>query len=230
MALNITLAELLDRIRQRGEIRSNYVSDATMYDWINSGIAELHRGIVNINPDFYMADPSTVAVSSGTSTYSLPADFYMGRGADVQLEDSTWINMRKFNWGERNNLPYSTTERRWTTYRFTDADFRLTPEPAWSGNCRIWYVYTPPVLDNSDPGTSDVWDTIAGFDEHVILNCLVKYAGLAEDDPTVYASSLGKVEKQIYRCVQHRDIGEPDRIRDIRRERGLSIYPTYDRP
>ena len=79
--------------------------------------------------------------------------------------------------------------------------------------------------------TADTMDVIAGFDEYPVLSTCIKYAAIEESDPSVYMAQLGSVKESIRAAVRERDVGEPDRIRDVYQE-GLLDYgwPTYDKP
>ena len=112
MARTINFTTLETAIRARGEIRTAYVSQTVMGVWMNASIADLWTIINDINPDWLLADdPDTITVVSGTATYSLPADFYIARGYDVQETSSKWRSLKHFNWGERNRLQNSSAER-----------------------------------------------------------------------------------------------------------------------
>jgi len=218
--MNITATELIDRCKKRADIGT--VADATIYDWINGSIAELYRLIAHTNPDFYVTS-SDIAVRSGTSEYSLPSDFWFGFGVDVQLEDSTWANMRPFRWGDRNQLPHAT-DRRAARYQFNGSQIRFRPSVSWTSTVRVWYVPTPPQMATG----TDTWDTLAGFDEFVILSVAVKYCAKTEQDPSTFAAQLGALKNEIIGQVQTRDRAEPYYVRDVYRERDYT--PTYDNP
>lgn len=185
--------------------------------------------IVYYNPDAVTQSSWSGTYSIETGSYALPADFWLARGADVKDTGGYWANMLQFDWGERNVLQGSGTERCWTRYRVVNDSLLLLPTPDWTqaDGLRLWYVPTPTVLT----ADGDTWDTIAGFDEWVILNACIQGCAKEGTDPSVFLVQQQKVEQMISRAVAHRDVGEPGRVRDVYEERnGVAYFPTYWRP
>lgn len=184
---------------------------------------------------YYNADAATQSSWGGTYSietdrYALPADFWLARGCDVKDSSNYWANLLQFDWGERNLLQSGGTDRAWLRYRIINDSLVLMPTPDWTqeSGLRLWYIPTPTVLS----ADADTWDTVAGFDEWVVLDCCI--AGCAKEgtDPSVFMAQQQLVEKMIERAVmQGRDVSEPDRVRDVYGERnGIDYFPNYWRP
>jgi hypothetical protein len=186
--------------------------------------------IVYYNPDGATQSSWGGTYSVETNSYALPSDFWLARGVDLKDSANYWANLLQFNWGERNVLQGSGSERAWTRYRVVNDSLLLVPTPGWSeeSGLRLWYVPTATVLS----ADGDTWDTIAGFDEWVILNCCIQGCAKEGTDPSVFIVQQQRVEKMIERVVAiGRDVSEPGRVRDVYAERnGLDYYPTYWRP
>lgn len=230
MALNVSRDTLATAIRERGEIRSQFVSDAELLRWMNQSIAQLTRWIVGRCPDWYLSS-SLRDVTSGTATVTLPSDFWLERGVDIRVSGD-WRNMRPFNWGERNRLQNAGGAKEHLTYRIVGSSMYLYPVPGFTetGVIRLWYIPTPTQFAIAIGGAAENWDTIAGFDEWVILNCCVINCAKEESDPSVYIAQIQKLEGELSAIVQQRSVGEPDRVRDVEAESLFDIDPDYYRP
>jgi hypothetical protein len=183
--------------------------------------------IVEKNPDHFLAS-SDLDIVAGTDNYDLPADFWKAAGVDVN-DGGDWYPMRPFNWGERNAIHMTNASRRDVYYRIMGSKFRLAPPPSWSGtgSVRIWYIPAPPSVGATIDG-------IAGFEEYIVLHCIVQYCGKTEEDATLFASQLGVLKEKMTNTLV-RDDAEPDRVRDEWTEQGLwvtpaGVYPRLGRP
>lgn len=306
MSLTVALSTLRTNIRNRGEFRDKYITDAELTAMVNAALKELHWKIHALNQDYYadfkaynvIATPESgtgdsLAVSSGvvtltdagaafnvnipdcmitisgasnaanngrfpiisrtsgtaltftnangvnetssfsyqieTNRFSLPSDFWQANGCDILDDAGLWANMRRFNWGDRNRLQGTTSVRLGLRYRIQANTLLVAPTPGWSatGGLRLWYVPTPTVLS----ADGDTWDTVAGFDEWIVLACCIMCCAKEGTDASLFAAQLGKCEAMIASVVGKRDVGEGDTIRDVYEERNdLIDEPTYWRP
>jgi len=229
MARNVTLSGLRDRIYELGELREAYVSKTALREEINQSIAELYDLVVQADQGYYEST-DTITVVSGTASYSLPTDYYKTIGVDVQRSDgSTWINLRRYNHTERNK--YSNygggINREWTEYRVRGGNIVFTPSPTWSGSARHFYIPTPTKL--TDDG--DTFDGVAGWDDYVVYDCLVKFVGGKEEgDAAVWQSLFDKAQNRIEQMSRTRDFGEPSTIRDLDEEEAERLWPRLGPP
>lgn len=216
MPLTVTLAGLEAAIRNRVEIR-----DATALPaLINAAIAQLYRLVASANPEWFLsAVPASINVVAGTASYAFGVDAYSVHGVDV-LDGDQWRNVSRAPWAMRNAMPERGSPTM-VCYRLSGARIVLMPTPDWSrtAGLRLWYTPLPPVLTNITPGTTDVWDTFAGWDEWIINKVAMMYTAKEESDVTPWAAQLGELTRDIISQVSDRDQGEPDRIRNVRFER-----------
>jgi hypothetical protein len=224
MARTRTLLQLRTEVRNRGDFQSVRHTDAELTRSINESIAELYDLLVSSNKDYYL-DSKDYSVVAGTDTYALPTDFYKVVGVDVQ-DSSRWRLMRRFNWSERNQLQESAATKWNTRYRVMGSNLRLRPSPSWTGTIRFWYIPAPAELVND----GDTFDGIAGWEEYVITDCVIKGRVKDEDDVRDLLIAKEKLEKRIKHESHERDDGEPDRVRDVTAEDDYPHYPSYHRP
>ena len=199
MARTRTLIQMRDEIRNRGDLRSVRHTDAMLTRNINQSIADLYNLVVEFNSDYYL-DSELISIVSGTANYSLASDFYKLVGVDILDINGNWINVRKFNFAERNQLQETDSSRRNVRYRIMGSNIRLRPTPAWSltNGMQVWYVPVPAELS----GDADIFDGISGWEEYIILDCIVKARVRDEDDP-VGAQDHLVVEGQVVELVGH---------------------------
>lgn len=218
--MTISLSGLEAAIRNRVEIR-----DATSLPaLINASIAQLYRLVANANAEWFLSPtPAYVGVVAGTQSYAFGVDAFAVNGVDV-LDDSTWISMPRARWGARNAAPPTSTPSS-AAYRLVGSRIFILPTPGWTqaAGLRLWYTPLPPVLTNVTPGTTDIWDTFAGWDEWVINKVALMYTSKEESDVTPWAAQLGELTRDILSQVSDRDMGEPDRIRNVRFERRYAL-------
>lgn len=228
MARTETLTNLMARIRELGELRTVYVSEAALILEINSSIAELYDMLVAANQDYYESTQS-INVVSGTASYALDATFYKSIGVDVLLADGTYRSLRKYNRSERTQHEYTNAANREDTmYRIRGANMVFIPTPTWTvtAGIRHYYVPAPTKLTTG----SDTVDGISGWEDWVIYDCCEKFVGGKEEgDASTYARLKQRLEYRIKTMAKHRDQENPDRIRDINREDFVRVYPRYGR-
>ena len=221
MANKVRLKTLISRIRARGEIRDVYVSDDVMVDWINSAVKDLHEQILGVNQDYFVKTSDNISIKSGTDKYSLPEDFASAIKVELLYQGTTdWRKLSKFSVSDmNNNESFAPTRLQWR-YRILDDYLYISPTPATTGTVRIWYVPVPPdAVDNEEI------DFIYGWDEYVLLECLVRHAHKEESDPTGFATSQARVLDRILSRAKNRDLGEPNVVRDVEREGFYTRFP-----
>jgi len=220
MSRTRTLLQLRDEIRNRGDLMVVRHTDVELTRNVNQSIAELYDLLVEVNKDYFL-DYDDVSVVSGTGEYALDADFYKVLGVDVQ-DGSHWRQLRRFNWAERNQLQEGGAGKLTTRYRAMGSNLRLRPTPQWSGTLRLWFIPAYEVLVN--PG--DTFDGMAGWEEYVVIDCLIKARVKDEEDIQELMALKDAQIRRIRSEASERDDGEPNRIRDCSTE-AAEAWPTY---
>lgn len=221
MARTKTFLQLQDEVYERADVQEAYITRPEMRRLVNAGIARLYRLMVSSSADWVETD-ATLAITSGTAAYDLPEDLWQVRTV-AYLDGTTWVPIRRAMSSER--FQYQTNSiKADTRYRVRDSGVRiggstrieLIPTPTWSGSVKVWYLPNPPQLTTA-AATDDAapLDGVAGWDEMVVLDAVIKIKAKQEEDPTVEAASLAALEAEVRRDASDRDQGEPKRVRDV---------------
>lgn len=219
-----SVEDILNEIYDRGEIDSEFVTRSEMISMVSTAYADYYAFLANLNPDLFLTS-SNISVTSGTDTYDTPDDFWRVMGVDVSY-NGDWYILGRFNFASRNELQDSNANPPDLRYRVVNGDLMLVPSPSSAFTARLWYVPAPAVIRTE----SQTIDGIAGFEEYIRLHVLIQYDAKAEEDATLHASQLNALKQQM-RSLASIDDGEPDMIRDCRRESGyFGYYPRHGRP
>jgi hypothetical protein len=224
MALTRTLAQLTAEILHRGDLRSVRAdpNSTELTRDINSSILKLWRLLAKACPDrYHKATPQALTIVSGTAGYALAADCYKVTGVDVQ-DGSNWYPLGKYNFSER-NMHQGSGSKQWARWRAMGTSIYIAPTPTWGGSVRVYYMPVPTALS----AVGDTFDGIAGYEEYVILDVVLKHKARDEDDYALVAAQLEKLEKEILDTGSALDDAEPDRVRDVEAERLASGWPTW---
>lgn len=228
MARTITLANLITDIRAATDTRSARWPDATLTRFINESIAELYDLIVSACHDHYLSS-QTISVVSGTDSYSLTssiATFYKAHGVDVLKTDGTYKRMDPFIWEERHLYNDVDTDREQARYRLMGSNLIIVPKPAWSGTIKVWYIPAPTALATG----TDTFDGVAGWEQYVITDCAIKVGLADEEDVRMHKAQKDELRSRILHMAQTRDRSNPDKVRDVRRERLADVRPWLRLP
>jgi hypothetical protein len=142
MADLASLSELRTLVRQRADMQnSQFVTDDEVDSYINHSWAELYDILVSKSAEDYFLNTHTITLTSGTTTYDLPSDFYKARGVDLTVGSDT-IPIRRYNWAERNqgtqyNLTYNYR------YRIQGNSIVFNPQPNGSNTVSLYYIPSP---------------------------------------------------------------------------------------
>jgi hypothetical protein len=189
---------------------------------LNSVKAELYDLIVDINPDFYMSNTAqSITVVSGTAAYDVPDTYYKTVSVDVLSDSGYYVNMKKFNRGERNRYSVLSTDKSRAMWRISNLKLVISPTPTWGGT--IKHMYIP--QDTKFTQTTDTYDGISGWEEYLILGCLIFAAGKEQSDPSLFIAQKNSLEQRIRSWARDLDFGEPDMVRDAWSESTGYIYP-----
>lgn len=169
MALNQTLAQMRTNVRRFTDSGGTNAlvrhPDADLNDYINRALGSLHRILTQNLPDQRVLSSTTVATSSGTATYALPADFDHLISVDLTANGvKVWLVGYEMH--ERPMLTDSGTSYAGIphTYRLRGSNIELLPTPQGTYTGTLWYTPTPSQLSLD----ADTYDTINRVDDYVI--------------------------------------------------------------
>jgi hypothetical protein len=192
---------------------STFISSTELLTYINASYQELYDILVGKFEDYYTTK-TTTSIASGSSTITLPSDFYKLRGLDFQLDSNTWVAVGKFNFIERNVLNRSIVRRgagfREIQYRVIGGEIQIEPEDDADGTYRLWYTPLPTLLS----AETDTVDGIQGWEEYIVIDVAIKMLAKEESSTTHLERQKDAMMRRIEAMAANRDSGQPERISD----------------
>jgi len=215
VANQTTLADLRIRTRRAADmLKTQFVTDDELNEWINNGLSELHDILVTSFEDYYEKD-FTYNVTSSQSSYPLPVDFLKAQGVDATVGGLTY-SVPRYMPQQRNYYRASAAlvfnGLGSLYYRIVGSEIRFIPQPTTS-TIVLRYVpqYTSLVLDTDlvDQQIPNGWEDFAVADAAV--QALMK----EESDVTAAMARKDSIMNRITVAADSRDAGEPWRISDV---------------
>lgn len=209
MSKLVTLTSLRQRVRDRGEWRSSYITDAMLNAWLNEAQFKFVSMMAEVDPQRYLKS-QLYDLAVGNQEIDLPADFWKAHSvafsADTEGIEGYHV-LDRFDWTERwNNVSESGVESisrrslRWTVRGKGDSSdiydgyyVLLFDRPAaYQGIVIVDYFPAVSDLEADD----DVFDVINGVGlEWVLSDACVKASAKEEDDPAVWIDQRDRAEK-----------------------------------
>jgi hypothetical protein len=87
------------------------------------------------------------------------------------------------------------------------------PAPGAAGTARVYYIPAPATLTTGGSVTS--FNGVAGWEEYIIVDCLIKAAFKQELDPALLIKQKSDMIDRIKLSLSRMDGAEPDTIRDV---------------
>jgi hypothetical protein len=202
---------MIEDVRQRADmVGSDFVSDAEILEYLNQEIAELHGVIRRAEGQPHKRAYEDIAVTSGTSTYPLPATF--GELLSVELTmNGQRARLHPFMEYERASLEIATLGP--TRYRINGDNVDLLPATS-SGTLRLSYIEAPPRLVLS-PGSPNTFDGFNGYEVAAISGATATCLQKEESDPSFYLGQKDRIIRHIQAMAANRDGGMPERVTDV---------------
>lgn len=157
----VALNELRDRSRQRADfVNNNFVTDSELNGYLNNSWSELYDILVSKYQVDYFLKSSSISVTSGTSSYDLPADFYKARGVDLVINTNQSTPLRRYTFADRTRDSLVRYARD-VKYRIQGNNIVFAPSPS-SSTCTLWYTPKPRRLLSITPtgisrGSTTTW-------------------------------------------------------------------------
>lgn len=201
---------------------SGWMDDTNLTAWINLEMASFRDLMVEVWPES-LATSTTQAITAGTSSYALPADFFFLCGVDV-LDSGRYVPMDQAMFTERADFAlvdiYSSQS---TASRFmiVGSNIHIVPSPQWNGTIKIWYV---PSLTDISVG-SPTLDGVNGWESMVIFGVLGHIEGKRGGDSSYWVRERQRAERRIRTMAAARAMSEPRTIRNVSAERAFGRHP-----
>lgn len=217
MALTTTLAAMTIAARQVvGLVGSRFVDDTTeIHPAINRGIRRVWKLLTDGDSDRGLVI-TTLATTTGTTMYDLPARFMRIRGLDVALGNGRYREILPFALQERNLQARGRPRYRVIGNGVDGEDCQLWIEPdPGTATYRLLYVEAPPPLVADD----DEFDGIIGFEEYPILWAAIQMRIKAQEDSSREEARLKEIEAEIIDEAARRDVSGNVKIARVRQTR-----------
>lgn len=209
-----TVASLILQAKNRADmVNSNFVKEDEWIRYIDNAWKELYDILVSKFEDYYTVS-STFSVASGSSSYTLPTDFYKLRGVDRSSGGSDYFALKMFNFEDRNKRGVYTRYRGiepMVKYRIMKDSLIFSPEDQAAGNYRLWYIPKAPDLTL----TTDTIDGVNGWEDYVFNAAAMKALAKEESDVSVVMAELAEINKRIEAMAQNRDTSQTERVTDV---------------
>ena len=222
MAAN--LSQLRTRVRRMADMEdSGFVSDSELNDYINSSYAELYDLLVSSNSEYFLSS-ATSTVASGSSTITLPSDFYKLRAVDFQ-SNGRWYDIEQFSIPERNQYSSTYINLGEVRYRLQGSTLKLIPSDNAGGQYQIWYTPLPATLSSD----SDEIEEGNGWSELVVVDAAIKCLQKEESTTTELMKIKSDLVKRVVDMAAKRDSGKPKKIIDSGNRFSYDSYRRYRR-
>jgi hypothetical protein len=225
MARTRTLAQLRTEVEQRADIPTSSSSGTRFLDteinrYINQSIRRFVGFLIGNYSESYFRASSTISVSSGTRSYSLPSDFYQLISFVVTI-DGTRVHLER----TPNELQDIDTDNYgWTqgypTYRVLSSTVVFDPTPRASYTVTVNYHSLLFCFNSGGTAITDLssdtdyLDGFNGWEEWVINDAAIK-CKLKDEEPIVELQAVNdRIEQEIRRASANRDAGRPPRVRN----------------
>lgn len=231
MARTRTLDDLIAASRRQADMEvSTFVSDAEVTFIVNQRIAQLYDMLVAADPDRYIVE-DTVTTTSGDPpwTATLPEDFYVLRGVDLQRGRSRYP-LEPYQLQEREmfgSTDWPFISRAPMRYRVAgngidgvDAALHFDTNPG-NSTFVVYYVPNPPILVDGE----DVLDGFAAWEDWVIYKTAISLLNKEESDASALERECAQIEQRIKHMAAMRDAGSAPQVADVRFNSSGSRWP-----
>ena len=232
MPSTVTLAQLIERSRQRADMVSNTFLDATGGGpedeiYVQQSAKAIHSLLVAADPDFYTISVALASTDPTFADWNLPTDNYKIR--KVVYRYGGWdrvvrrLDLEAFvHFSNIGGVTFpSGYYLQGQVIRFAPRLSGATPAPV------LYYIRGQPLLTG---GASPVlFDARDGWDEWIVLDVAIKMLSKEESDTRSLVAERDRVLMRIIDQSADRDVGEPPQIIDTDLYQ-LGIFPNLPQP
>lgn len=218
----VTLATLRANSRLFADLRgadaaTGFISDEELDRLINLRLAEFYDLLVSARGQEYYETVGQLTATPSVATIPLPATFYQllslhavwSSSEREQLDPLTSLHQvhqfQNASWARGNAK----------RYRLRGALLELFPTPSYAATLDIRYVPVCPKLSDAVPGTSDVFDSVNGWDRLIAIGVAIDIRTINGQPATFLMNQLAQERERVEELASQRDAGTPTRIRDV---------------
>lgn len=212
-----TWSDLKDRVQAEMDTEDeDFVSDPELLGYANAGIARVEALILNLNEDYFLAEPVPITLVQGQSAYSLPTDIYAQKIREIIYDNGAenYEVKRIRQIREISNIVAGERYRYICTNSYTNGvKLNIYPAPSEAGNLMtLWY------LRNATKITS-LSDEIDLPEAIEFLNAFIKEQIINKERNTINAPpspALMKEEELLMTTLHQRFVDEEkDELTDL---------------
>ncbi len=219
MAASVSLDEMRTRVRELANMEAQFASDFVTDDEIrrrlNEGLKQLYDMLIVARGEEYYLSTAAIALTTGTNSYALPADFYQGSTV-VVTDGSNYHQMRTWEANELARMLQTQTQGGSAIYalryRFQGSNITVYPSPQTGWTITLLYIPAMTELVNA----ADTFDGVNGWEQWAVLTaaigCLIK----EESDASALMAERAVIEEEIKKLAGARDASRASRIVDVR--------------
>lgn len=240
----MSLAQIRLAAKQRADrVNSNFVTKTEWDSYINQAMYELYDLLITVYEDYYISTPVQFQVNGNDYLYPLPNGsiefqsglnpsqtitkapaFYKLMGVDLALQTASnaYVTINKYNFIDRNRFVYPNSASTIygvfnLQYRVMGNNIQFIPTPSAGQAVRLWYI---PRLTELLQDTDTTVVGISGWVEYIIVKAAYYALTKEESDTQSLVIQLVALTDRITSTAANRDAGQPDKISDIRTNRG----------
>ncbi len=217
MPLNRTIDQMVSAARKCANVQGTTAlvrhPDADLFDYVNRGVAALHRQLSMVDSGQRYLSSVTVTTAASQEAYSLPADFMHLISLSGELDGV----QRWFTPYSMNERPELTDENNgWTGeplyYRLRGGNISLLPVPSGVYDLTLWYTAQPSTLT-----TGQTFDTIARLDDFIVWYAAKEVAKKDKnwDLHRACTEDMDRMRGEIDAVGRNRDRNAPAMIIDV---------------
>lgn len=227
MPYTLTRLQIETRARRKADAVSDpHISDTELHDECNDLISYAQKLVLAEDADRFTTS-TTIAATTGTYIYAVPADFQSLRRLNdpdgIMVEPAPMLELA---FGDE-AASGGVTRYRLVGGGVTGSNERLHLRPGpVTGNYELWYVTTAPTL-GADGSTYD-----CRFDEHVfVIAGLALFIALKQQSTDIpyFMAERERAEAHVREMAKKRDHSRAKQITDVVSQRS-DWRPRYPRP
>jgi hypothetical protein len=227
MATNVTLTELITRVRERADQEnSGFCSDSEITHYINDAIFDLYAKMVNVDDGKLFATVSPTLTKIGNNAYQLPSNFM--RLVDVNIyTGSRWVPAYEADSQDYLNLLSRQYAGDYDVRYFLQLNqeqgrYELFLFPAKAvANVGVRYIKEAPRLTLG----TDTLKWPSNWHEAVVVSAAIKCLEKEESETEHLHFHRDKAEDRVLKDIRSQAVAQIETLRDVagrnrRRRRG----------
>ena len=230
--MQVTVQTISDSAIDLADMRNSQFIDQSgvagteLIRYLNMAYKDVYQRIID-SKEFYYTTNTTINIVGGTSSYSLPSDFYKLDGVDLALDNSgRYLTLQPFSFKERNKFRSSlfyTTAPFGQVYKYilVGSTIQFVPLPTGASTIQLWYTPEPAVITS----LSDILSLPIGCDEYMSLYVASAMLAKEESDTTALTQKRLELIDQLKVSLKDRDQGSPAYVVDESSTNSGAIYP-----